>query len=313
MAQTAFLFPGQGSQFTGMGGDFAEAYAWAKEIFAQADEITGKPITRLCFEGPLEELTLTVNLQPAITAVNLVCYRALTEKGPKPDFSAGHSLGEYSALAAAGVITVWEALKLTDVRGRLMHRDATARPGAMQAVVGLPLSEVEAVVELARDRGVVTTANHNTPTQIVITGESKAVAAAAVLVKTKGGQAIPLAVSGAWHSPLMEDAARDFAGELAEVEFKKPAFPVFLNVTGQAETDPEKIKEVMIRQITSPVRWSMIVENMLASGVTNFVEVGPKKVLSGLVKKTVPRGTAVKLISVENMAGVDSALEKLGN
>ena len=313
MAQTAFLFPGQGSQFAGMGRDFTEAFAWAKEIFTQADEITGKPITRLCFEGPLEELTLTVNLQPAITAVNLVCCRALTEKGLKPDCAAGHSLGEYSALAAAGVISAAEALKLTDIRGRLMHRDAAARPGAMQAIVGLTLDEVEAITELARDRGVVTIANHNTPNQIVITGESEAVATAAALVKTKGGQAIPLAVSGAWHSPLMADAARGFAGELSAVGFKTPRFPVFLNVTGQAETDPEKIKEVMIRQIISPVKWSLIVENMLAAGVANFVEVGPKKVLAGLVKKTVPRGTTINLVNVENMAGVDSAVEKLGN
>ncbi|MFH1136518.1 MAG: ACP S-malonyltransferase [Pseudomonadota bacterium] len=313
MAPTAFLFPGQGSQFVGMGRDFAEALAWARELFSQADEITGKPITRLCFEGPLEELTLTVNLQPAITAVNLVCCRALREKGLTPDCVAGHSLGEYSALAVAGVISEAEALRLTDIRGRLMHRDALARPGAMQAVVGLTLDEVEAIAELARDRGIVTTANHNTPTQIVITGESQAVAAAAVLVKTKGGQAVPLAVSGAWHSPLMENAARDFAVELSAVGFKAPKFPVFLNVAGRAETDPDKLKEAMIRQIVSPVKWSSIVENMLAAGVSNFVEVGPRKVLSGLVKKTVPRGTAVNLVNVENMAGVDSAVEKLGS
>ncbi|MFH1090319.1 MAG: ACP S-malonyltransferase [Pseudomonadota bacterium] len=313
MAKTAFLFPGQGSQAVGMGQDFYQAYAWAQEIFDLADEATGKPISKLCFEGPLEELTRTVNLQPAITAVNLVCFRALSEKGLKPYAVAGHSLGEYSALAAAGVLAVEEALKLVNLRGELMQRDAERRPGAMQAVVGLSREEVESIVELARDHGVVVVANHNSPQQLVITGESEAVAAAAKLVKTKRGRAVPLPVSGAWHSPLMEQAAADFASALEKTKFSAPSYPVYLNVTGAAETDPAAIKKAMARQIISPVRWCDIVENMAAAGVNAFVEVGPKNVLAGLVKKTLTAESQAEILNVQDTAGVTQAAENLGS
>lgn len=313
MVKPAFLFPGQGSQFVGMGRDFHDAYAWAREIFSLADDVSGKPVTKLCFEGPLEELTLTVNLQPAITAVNLVCFQALVDQGVQPFVTAGHSLGEYSALAAAGVLSAPDCFKLVNLRGELMHRDAERRPGAMQAVMGLSMQDVEAVAELARDRGIVVVANQNTPNQVVITGESEAVATAAKLAQTKGAKTVPLPVSGAWHSPLMDDATRDFAVALAEVEFMAPSCPVVLNVTGRPETDPAIIKETMAKQITSPVLWSDSVLAMAGMGVTDFVEVGPKKVLSGLVRKTLPKDAEAGVLGVENMDGVAKAAEKIAS
>ncbi len=313
MAKTAFLFPGQGSQFVGMGKDFHDAYPWAREIFALADEVTGKPVTRLCFDGPMEDLTQTVNLQPAVTAVNLVCFRALLERGLKPDFTAGHSVGEYSALAAAGVISTADALKLVNARGELMQRDADRRPGAMTAVMGLSRAEVEQAAGRAAARGVVVVANHNSPQQLIITGETDAVAEAAEQAKAMGAKTIPLPVSGAWHSPLMEDAGRDFAARLKEIEFHSPASGIVLNVTAELESDPGRIRSTMASQITSPVRWAETIEKMLAEGVTDFVEVGPKKVLAGLVKKTVPAGVSVNIINVQDMAGVDQAVTKSGS
>ncbi|MDY6851484.1 MAG: ACP S-malonyltransferase [Thermodesulfobacteriota bacterium] len=313
MAKTAFLFPGQGSQFVGMGLDFHKAHEWARDLFALADEVTAKPISRLCFEGPLEELTRTVNLQPAITAMNLVCLQALLDKGLEPQVTAGHSLGEYSALAASGVISTADALRLVNTRGELMQRDADRRPGSMQAVIGLSREEVEGLAELAKDHGPVVVANHNTPQQLVITGKSAAVAALAKLAKAKGARTVPLPVSGAWHSPLMHEAAADFAAVLEQTVFSPPAREIILNVTAEKEPDPDRIKAVMARQITSPVRWSGIIEKMLKEGVTDFVEVGPKKVLAGLVKKIVPREAKVKIINVQDQAGVDLALEKLSD
>lgn len=311
MSKTAFIFPGQGSQVEGMGKDFYEAHDWAREIFSLADEVTGKPITRLCFEGPMEELTQTVNLQPAMTAVNLVCLKALTEKGLKSDAAAGHSLGEYTALAAAGVITEADCLNLVNKRGELMQAAADKQPGAMQAIIGLNKAQVEEITEQARDKGVVQAANLNTPGQIVITGEAEAVAAAGELAVAQKARAVPLAVSGAWHSPLMDTAAQEFAGLIEEVEFSSPTCELYLNVIGQAETDPVQIKSIMARQITSSVRWYEIIENMLTSGVTGFVEVGPKKVLAGFNRKIVPKGSEAKTLNVADIPGLDKALETL--
>jgi [acyl-carrier-protein] S-malonyltransferase len=311
MTKTAFIFPGQGSQFVGMGKDLFDAYPWAREIFALADKVTDKPISKLCFEGPLEELTLTGFLQPAVTAVNLVCFQALIDRDVRPDAAAGHSLGEYSALAAAGVLTVGDTLKLVNLRGELMQRDADRHPGTMQAIMGLSAADVEAVAELARDRGVVVAANYNTPQQIVISGDGQGVAVAVKFAQAKGGKTLPLPVAGAWHSPLMESAAADFARTLGKVEFMAPSCPVYLNVTGRVETDPVKIKEVMVRQITSPVWWTDLVENMLADGVTNFVEVGPKKVLAGLVRKILPKDAPVNVVNVQDLSSADKAAADL--
>lgn len=313
MGRTAFLFPGQGSQAVGMGQDFYEAHAFAREIFALAEEITGRPLSRLCFKGPLEELTETVILQPAVTAVNLVCLKALAEKGLAPDLVAGHSLGEYSALAAAGVVSEADALRLVQSRGEVMQRAAEERPGAMQAVVGLSREEVEEIAERVSEQGVVVVANHNTAQQVVITGEKEAVAAAGQEAQEAGARVVPLPVSGAWHSPLMEEAAAEFAQVIAATDFGPPACEVVLNVTAAGEQDPERIKEILAQQITSPVRWLETIENMVAQGVTRFVEVGPGRVLSGLVKKIVPREAEVEIMNVRDQAGVDKATAALGD
>lgn len=309
MNKTAFIFPGQGSQFVGMGQEFAESNTQAREIFELAEQVTGKPVASLAFEGPMEELTQTVNLQPAITAVNLATLAVLEEKGMRPDFVAGHSLGEYSALAAAGVITPGQALTLTNRRGELMQAAADQNPGAMVAVLGLSRARLEEITRaVSGETGqVVVVANHNTAEQIVLSGEKEAVDLAAQKVAQAEARAIPLAVSGAWHSPLMEEAAQAFADELMSVEFKQASMPVYLNVTAEPETDPDAIKKIMRDQIISPVRWFDIVENMLKSGVGLFVEVGPKKVLSGMNRKIVPKGEPVKTVNVENVEGLDKA------
>ncbi|MBW2622006.1 MAG: ACP S-malonyltransferase [Deltaproteobacteria bacterium] len=311
MPKTAFLFPGQGSQGEGMGKDFFDAHDWAKDIFNMADEVTGKPITRLCFEGPMDELTQTVNLQPAMTAMDLVCLKALREKGITPGAVAGHSLGEYTALAAAGVITEADCLNLVNKRGELMQAAADKNPGAMQAIIGLNKAQVEEITNQARNKGLVQAANLNTPEQIVITGEADAVAVAGELATAQKARAVPLAVSGAWHSPLMETAAREFAQVLEEIAFSAPTCELYLNVTGQAEIDPARIKSIMSQQITSSVRWYEIIENMLKSGVTGFVEVGPKRTLAGFNRKIVPKGSEAKTLNVADIPGVDKAVEAL--
>ena len=201
----AFLFPGQGSQYLGMGRDLLEHSFEAKHIFEQVDEICQMPISKLCFEGPLEELTLTVHLQPAVTAVNLACLVSLTKEGISPDFAAGHSLGEYAALAAANVLSTESALGLVNKRGALMHRESVRNPGAMAAIIGLDFGMVQALVQEAGQGDIVAVANHNTAEQIVVTGQKEALSRTLDLVQGKGGKAIPLKVSGAWHCRLMEE------------------------------------------------------------------------------------------------------------
>ena len=298
LKKTAFLFPGQGSQYVGMGQDMAAAFPSAKRIFEQVDEICASAISKLCFEGPMDELTLTVNLQPAVSAVNLACLAAVTESGIKPDVTAGHSLGEYSSLVCAGVITVEDALRLVNKRGELMHREATANPGAMAAIIGMDINDVKDVVEMAKDGDVLAVANHNSYEQIVISGEKKPVLRAMKIAKEKKARAVPLKVSGAWHCQLIEGAVSEFKDFIKTIPFKKPEIPVIFNVTADSETDPEKIQDIMARQLISPVKWYDIIIKMLQDGVNVFVEVGPKRVLSGLLKKIIPNDNDIKVLNV---------------
>jgi [acyl-carrier-protein] S-malonyltransferase len=304
----AFLFPGQGSQFIGMGKDMAEHFSEAKEVFDQLDDACNKSMSKLCFEGPLEELTLTVNLQPAITAVNLACLSAVRKAGIHPMVSAGHSLGEYSALAAAESLSHYDALKLVKKRGELMHRESLSNPGTMAAILGMSVEEVEKIVKKAGISGVLAVGNHNTAEQIVITGEQGPLSDAVEMVKKNGGKAIPLKVSGAWHCLLMEKAVDDFRRFMKDIPFSTPQTTVLFNATAKSETAPEEIKELMAKQLICPVKWYDIILNMLSSGVDTFVEVGPKRVLTGLVKKILPRDTEAKIYNVEDRQSLENFL-----
>ncbi len=309
--KTAFVFPGQGSQYIGMGREIAEAFQGAGDIFTQLDDICERAVSRLCFEGPMEELTLTVNLQPAVTAVNLVCLMALNKSGVNSSVSAGHSLGEYAALTSAGVITAYDALKLVKKRGELMHREAQANPGAMAAVVGMEIDRVRDITARASNKGVIAVANHNSAQQIVITGQREPLAFAADLVKEEGGKVIPLKVSGAWHCYLMKNAVEDLRRFMEDISFSRPKTPVLFNATAGSEEDPEKIKDIMARQLISPVKWYDIVLRMLEDGVTSFVEVGPKKVLSGLLNKIIPAESEAKVYNVQDIKTLDGFLESV--
>ncbi|MCF8117208.1 MAG: ACP S-malonyltransferase [Desulfarculaceae bacterium] len=291
MAKVAVVFPGQGSQYVGMGSAWCGAHPQAQEVFDLAEQASGLPLAKLCFQGPLDELTRTINLQPAIIAVDLCCWLGLKQAGITPVAVAGHSVGEYAALAAAGVLSFEDCLKLISLRGSLMDRDASAHPGAMGAIMG---AEPEAVAALCAEvEGEVQPANFNTPAQTVITGATEAVAQASALAKERGLKAIPLKVSGAWHSPLIAEAGRDMAAALAEVNFAAPACLHAPNTTGEPTSDPAVIKQELMKQLTAPVRWVQTVQALLAGGVDTFIEAGPKKVLAGLIKKTAPAGTAV--------------------
>ena len=308
----AFLFPGQGSQFMGMGYDIMKEFSEVKEIFEQVDDICEKPISKLCFEGPMEELILTVNLQPAITAVNLACLAALNKSGIRPSVSAGHSLGEYAALASAGVISIYDTLRLVKKRGELMHRESLDNPGTMAAVIGADIETVAKIVAQARERGVLAIANLNTAEQIVITGEKEPLSKAIDLLKEEGRKVIPLKVSGAWHCSLMENALDDLRQFMEDIPFSKPKTTMLFNATAETETDPEKIKDIMAQQLISPVRWHDIILKMMQNGIDIFLEVGPKKVLTGLLKKIIPREKEVKAYNVEDVNTLRDFLQATG-
>jgi len=307
----AFLFPGQGSQFIGMGHDILNEFPEVKKLFMQADDICQRPISRLCFEGPMEELTLTVNLQPAITAVNLACLTALNSSGIRPTVSAGHSLGEYAALTSAGTIADYDALRLVKKRGELMHDESIANPGIMAAVLGLEIDAVREIVTQAQEKGVLAIANHNTAEQIVISGEKESISHAVTLVKERGGKAIPLKVSGAWHCSLMDNAVNKFRQYMEDISFSSPETKVMFNATAESHSAPEEIKNIMAQQVVNPVKWYDIILKMLEDGVDIFVEVGPKTVLTGLLKKIIPRERASKVYNVQDVESLKSFLKAL--
>lgn len=279
---TAYVFPGQGSQFSGMGKDLYESSPQAKEMMERANEVLGFRITDIMFEGSDEELKATKVTQPAIF-LHSVC-QALCTGLPAPDMAGGHSLGEFSALAAVGAIDFEDALRLVSARAEAMQKCCEKVPGTMAAIIGLPDSAVEEIC--AKAGGIVIPANYNSDGQVVISGEKEAVEKACSLMKEAGARrALPLNVSGAFHSPLMEPARAELAEAIERTDVRKPVCPVYQNVTALPETDSERIKQNLLLQLTSPVKWTQSVRNMMRDGATEFKEIGPGTTLQGLIKR----------------------------
>ena len=307
MSKIGFLFPGQGSQFTGMGRDFAEACGWADRLYGSAQSLLGFDLADVCFNGPEETLRQTRFTQPALVVHSAIAGRLLRDKGIVPSAAAGHSLGEFSALIAAGVFDFESGLELVRERSRLMSEIGTKRPGAMAAVIGLASEDVKSVCEEVESSGagLVRPANLNSPDQTVISGSKEGVAKASEIARTKGAKRVlELAVSGAFHSPLVAEAAGEFEKLLLKTAFQEPGFPVYTNVSASPETDAETIRGLLSKQMTHPVRWIETVQNMIGDGITTFYEVGPGRVLAGLAKRidksveVIPCGTVAEISAI---------------
>lgn len=309
MSKTAFIFPGQGAQYVGMGKDLFDNHPLAKEAYEKANEAIKFDITKICFESTPGELRMTHNAQPAILIHSIAAFRLLEKEGIKFDFTAGHSLGEYSALVAAGAIAFEDAVRLVRIRGSLMAISGDIQPGTMAAILGLEPKEVEHICNEARESGIVEAANFNSSEQTVISGEVKAVEKAMELAKAKGAKrAVQLEVSGAFHSELMDIAQYGMRRALNQVSFKEPACPVIANVSAEPVHSPATIKELLIEQVKKPVRWEESVKKMSALGVTTMVECGPGRVLKGLIKRIAPE---VNVLNVEDSKTLVETLEAL--
>lgn len=310
----AFIFPGQGSQTVGMGRELGEAFASAREVFDEVNEALGQNLTRLMWEGPQEDLTLTENAQPAIMAVSLAVMRVLESEGgvrlaDKAAFVAGHSLGEYSALAAAGAFALSDAARLLKIRGQAMQRAVPVGAGAMAALLGLDYDAAAEVAAEAAQGEVCTAANDNGGGQVVVSGARAAVERAIEIAKTKGAKrSMLLPVSAPFHCALMQPAADEMAEALASVELKTPVVPLVANVTASRVADPATIRQLLVEQVTGMVRWRESVLYMEAQGVTSFVEIGAGKALSGMVKRIAKEP---EILAVGTPADVEAILKTL--
>ncbi|MEK4516391.1 ACP S-malonyltransferase [Paenibacillus sp. FSL H8-0122] len=303
MSKIAFVFPGQGAQAIGMGKDVYEALPQSRAVFEKGDEVLGFPLSGLVFEGPDSELKQTVNTQPALVTASVAYLKALSGLQVTPDYVAGHSLGEYSALVAAGVLSYEDAVRLVRLRGQFMEEAVPGGQGAMAAVLG---ADREALTELCSSITAAGTpvelANVNCPGQIVVSGSVAGVDEVVRRVKEAGGKrAIPLEVSGPFHSSLMKGAAERLAAELQKVTFNAPAMPVVANVTAAPVTDPEEIRKLLVEQVYSPVLWQDSVEWLIGAGVDTFVEIGSGSVLAGLIRKIDRKVKVVNINSLESV------------
>lgn len=309
-SKIAFIFPGQGSQAVGMGKDFFDNFACSREVFEQADDALRFSLSEMCFSGTAEDLALTANTQPAILTASVAALRAMQAEGfPMPDFVAGHSLGEYSALVAAGAIEFSDAVRTVRNRGIYMQEAVPIGVGAMAAVLGLPLETVEVACEEAREGEVCSPANINSPAQIVIAGNAGAVDRALELLKERGAKrTIKLNVSAPFHCDLMFPAQARLARDLEHIGFTNLKFPIIENVTAEANSRGERVRSALIDQVSSPVRWAQSVETLLAEDVEKFIEVGTGKVLSGLVRQI---NRDVRCWNVENTQSLRSTLSSI--
>ncbi len=298
----ALVFPGQGSQYVGMGKDLYNDFSVCKNIFDLANQLLGIDLKKICFEGPEELLKQTENTQPALFVHSLAIFEVIKEYYKNIECAAGHSLGEYSALTAAGVFNFEDGLKIVRLRGKLMQESGNQNPGTMAAIVGLSTEKIIEICNSLKDTGVVQPANFNSPGQIVISGDLNAVRKAIELAKQNGAKlAKELVVSGAFHSPLMNHAYENIARELEKMNMSEPKFPVYSNVTGDKFQSIEQIRTLLIEQIVSPVRWQQIIEKMIENGITTFIEIGAGKVLTGLIKRINPNVNVINIGTSEEL------------
>jgi len=310
MGKTAFIFPGQGSQSVGMGKDLFDNFPASRAIFEEADKALGFSLSEMCFSGTTEDLALTANTQPAILTVSVAAFGAMeTENFPMPDFVAGHSLGEYSALVAAGAINFSDAVRTVRNRGSYMQEAVPVGVGAMAAILGLPLETVENACAEAAEGQICSPANINSPAQIVIAGDVDAVDRACELLKSRGAKrAIKLNVSAPFHCALMLPAQVRLAKDLDQVDFRDLKIPIFENVSAEINEAGKRVGTALTEQASKPVRWAQTVENLILEGVDTFVEVGAGKILSGLVRQI---NRDVRLLNVENFDSLKNSFESL--
>ncbi len=304
MTQLAFIFPGQGSQRVGMGAEFARSYPVADAIFQEADAVLGRALRQLCFEGPEADLKQTENTQLAILVCSVATFRVLETFGIAPSAVAGHSLGEYAALVAAGVLGFSDALRLVQARASYMAEAGETQQGTMAAILGMETEQLQQFCDTVD--GIVNIANYNCPGQLVISGEVAAVNRVVSLAKAEIGErrCRLLPVSGAFHSPLMAPAQQKFGAVLGSVTLHPPKLAIAMNVTGRFATDVDDIRQLLFQQITKSVQWERTLQTIAESGITDFVEVGPGKVLSGLVRRTLPDSRAMNVEDVKTLSVV---------